>query len=163
MKREDIRKIFLTFFYTGLSPYAPGTVGSIAAAVVGYFILQYFPVSTLFLLSILITLLALKEINIYEKTYRKSDPKEIVIDEVVGVWLAFSLSSATILQMVLSFVFFRIYDIWKPSLVGKIDKEYDGGKGVMGDDIVAGILAGISSALVYQLYIYLSKGGYITF
>ncbi len=147
-----MRKIFLTFFYTGLSPYAPGTVGSIAAAFIGYLVLQYFPVSTLFLASILITVIAIKEINIYEKIYHKSDPKEIVIDEVVGVWLAFSLSSATILQMILSLIFFRIYDIWKPSLVGKIDKEFSGGKGVMGDDIVAGILAGISSALVYQLY-----------
>ncbi len=161
MNGEEVRKLFLTFFYTGLSPFAPGTAGSIAAAVVGYIILLYLPVSTLFLFSIFITLIAIKEINIYEKTYHKSDPKEIVIDEVVGVWLAFSLSSATILQMVLSLVFFRIYDIWKPSLIGKVDREFDGGKGVMGDDIIAGILAGISSALTYQLYLYVLYRGYL--
>jgi len=158
-----MQKLFLTFFYTGLSPYAPGTAGSIAAAIVGYFILQYFPISTLVLLCILLTLIAVKEIDKYEQINNKHDPKEIVIDEVVGVWLAFSLSGATMAQMFLSLVFFRLYDIWKPSIIGKIDKDYSGGIGVMGDDIVAGILAGISSALVYQLYNYLVTSGYITF
>ncbi len=158
-----MRKLFLTFFYTGLSPYAPGTVGSIAAAIIGYFFLQYLPISTLTLLSILITVIAVKEIDKYEKEHNSHDPKEIVIDEVVGVWLAFALSSSTILQMVLSLVFFRIYDIWKPSIIGKIDREYNGGKGVMGDDIVAGVLAGISSALVFQIYQYLLMKGYIVF
>ncbi len=158
-----MQKLFLTFFYTGLSPFAPGTVGSIAAAVVGYFILQYFPISTLVLLSILITLIAVKEIDKYERSFNTHDPKEIVIDEVVGVWLAFSLSGSTILQMLLSLVFFRIYDIWKPSIIGRIDKNYKGGIGVMGDDIIAGVLAGISSALVYQIYNYLISQGYTIF
>ncbi len=148
-----MRKLFLTFFYTGLSPFAPGTVGSIAAAILGYAILLYFPVSTLVLLSILITLIAVKEIDKYEQDFNKHDPKEIVIDEVVGVWLAFALSGATLMQMFLSLLFFRLYDILKPSIIGKIDKNYNGGIGVMGDDIVAGILAGISSALVYQLFL----------
>ncbi len=158
-----MRKLFLTFFYTGLSPFAPGTVGSIVAAILGYIILLYFPVSTLILLTILITLIAIKEIDKYEKLTDTHDPKEIVIDEVVGVWLAFALSGATILQMVLSLIFFRIYDIWKPSIIGKVDQNYKGGIGVMGDDIIAGILAGISSALTYQLYNYLVTSGYITF
>ncbi len=155
-----MRKLFLTFFYTGLFPYAPGTAGSIAGAIVGYIILLYLPVSTLFLLAILITIVSIKEIDTYEKENNTHDPKEIVIDEVVGVWIAFSLSSATLLQMILSLMFFRIYDIWKPSIIGKIDKNYNGGIGVMGDDIIAGILAGISSALVYQIYLFLIKQGY---
>ncbi len=158
-----MRKLFLTFFYTGLSPFAPGTVGSIVAAILGYIILLYFPVSTLILLTILITLIAIKEIDKYEKLTDTHDPKEIVIDEVVGVWLAFALSGATILQMVLSLIFFRIYDIWKPSIIGRVDQNYKGGISVMGDDIIAGILAGISSALTYQLYNYLVTSGYITF
>ncbi len=158
-----MQKLFLTFFYTGLSPFAPGTVGSIFAAIVGYFILQYLLVSTLVLFSILITLIAIKEIDKYEKLSNTHDPKEIVIDEVVGVWIAFSLSGTTLFQMILSLIFFRIYDIWKPSIIGKIDKNYKGGLGVMGDDIVAGVLAGISSALCYQLYSYLISQGYITF
>jgi len=156
-----MRKLFLTFFYTGLSPFAPGTVGSIAAAAAGYFFLQYLPISTLTLFSILITLIAVKEIDKYEKEHNAHDPKEIVIDEVVGVWLAFVLSSSTLFQMVLSLIFFRIYDIWKPSIIGKVDREFKGGIGVMGDDIIAGVLAGISSALVYQIWSYLVAKGYL--
>ena len=146
-----MRKAFLTFFYTGLSPYAPGTVGTIAGAITAFLILQYLPLSTLFLLTILITIIAVKEINLYEKETSTHDPKEIVIDEVAGIWLAFILSSATITQMILSVVFFRIFDIWKPSVIGRIDKNVKGGLGVMGDDLLAGIFAGICSAGVWQL------------
>ena len=146
-----MRKLFLTFFYTGLSPYAPGTVGTIAGAIVAFFMLQYLPISTLFLLMILITVIAIREINIYEKETSAHDPKEIVIDEVAGIWFAFVLSSATVTQMILSVIFFRIFDIWKPSIIGRIDKNVKGGWGVMGDDLLAGMFAGICSAGVWQL------------
>ena len=75
---------------------------------------------------------------------------------MVGLWLAFILSSNTLTQMLLSFIYFRIFDIWKPSLIGKIDKDIKGGLGVMGDDILAGILAGICSAASWQFIGYLS-------
>ncbi len=151
-----MQKLFLTFFYSGLSPYAPGTAGSILAGIVGFIILQYFHTDTLFLLTILITLIAIKEINKYEARTHSHDDKSIVIDEVVGLWLAFILSSNTLTQMLLSFIYFRIFDIWKPSLIGKIDKDIKGGLGVMGDDILAGILAGICSAASWQFIGYLS-------
>ena len=147
-----MRRFFLTFFYSGLSPYAPGTAGSILASIIGFGILHYLPLETLFLLTILLTLVAIKEINVYEKITKTHDDKSIVIDEVVGVWLAFVLSSGTTAQMVLSFIYFRIFDIWKPSIIGKIDKNVKGGLGVMGDDIIAGIVAGICSAGTWELY-----------
>ncbi len=145
-----MQRLFLTFFYTGLAPFAPGTFGSIAGAFTGYVILYYLPVSTLFLLTILISIIAVKSINKYELESKIHDDKSIVIDEVAGVWLAFVLSSATITQMVLSLVYFRIFDIWKPSIIGRIDKKVDGGLGVMGDDLVAGVVAGICSAATWQ-------------
>lgn len=149
--KKIIRKAFLTFFYSGLSPYAPGTAGTLAAAAVGYVFLLYLPISTLFMLTVLITVLAVKEIDTYEKENNTHDPKEIVIDEVAGIWLAFSLSSATLTQMILSVVFFRIFDIWKPSIIGTIDQKYKGGIGVMGDDLLAGLFAGICSAGTWAL------------
>ncbi|WP_024954394.1 phosphatidylglycerophosphatase A family protein [Sulfurospirillum arcachonense] len=145
-----MRKFFLTFFYTGLSPWAPGTVGSLAAAVVGVVILQYFTIDTLFLLTLLITIVGIKEINIYEKITGTHDDKSIVIDEVAGLWLAFTFASANFTQIILSFIFFRIFDIWKPSLIGRIDRDVKGGLGVMGDDLLAGLLAGICSIATWQ-------------
>ena len=153
-----MRKFFLTLGYSGLSKYAPGTVGSFVALIIGAFLLNYLPSSqsisaesTLFLLSILITLIAVKEINKYEAETNTHDDKSIVIDELVGMWIALSISGATITQMVLSFVFFRYFDIKKPSIIGKIDRDVKGGWGVMGDDILAGVFGGILSALVYEI------------
>ncbi|MBE0490645.1 MAG: phosphatidylglycerophosphatase A [Sulfurospirillum sp.] len=153
-----MRRIFLTFFYTGLSPFAPGTVGSIAAAVLGYFILHYLGAETLVLLTILISIIAIKEIDKYEAQTNLHDHKSIVIDEVVGVWLAFSISAtSSITQALLALVFFRIFDILKPSYIGRIDRNVKGGLGVMGDDLLAGVVAGVSTAITYQIierYIY---------
>lgn len=148
---------FLTFFYTGLSPKAPGTAGSLLAVILGVGIIRYISMETLVLLSILFTLMAVKQINAYEATSGNHDDSRIVIDEVVGVWIALILSSGTLFQIVLSFIFFRLFDIWKPSLIGKIDKEVKGGWGVMGDDMLAGVVAGICSAGTFQLFGYVSN------
>ena len=147
-----MRKAFLTFFYSGLLPKMPGTWGSILAAIFGYFILKYLGLQTLFLLTILITIVAIKEINIYEKEVGIHDASEIVIDEVAGVWLAFCISGATFAQLVLGLIFFRVFDIWKPSVIGRIDRDVDGGLGVMGDDLVAGVFAGITSGMAYMVW-----------
>ncbi len=151
----NLRKFFLTVGFSGLSPKAPGTVGSFVSLIIGLFLLQFLHVSTLFLLSLLVTVIAIKQIDIYEKEVGAHDSSEIVIDELAGMWIALSIcginSSNFVIMAVLTFVFFRIFDIWKPSIIGKIDRDVKGGLGVMGDDVIAGIAAGIASAGVYQL------------
>ena len=62
-----MRKLFLTLFYSGLTPKAPGTAGSIVALILGMLLLKIVPDSTLFMLSILITAIAIKQIDIYDK------------------------------------------------------------------------------------------------
>lgn len=151
----NLRKFFLTVGFSGLSPKAPGTVGSFVSLIIGLFLLEFLHVSTLFLLSLLITVIAIKQIDIYEKEVGMHDGKEIVIDELAGMWITLSIcgiNSSNILYMApIAFLFFRLFDIWKPSFIGKIDRDIKGGLGVMGDDVVAGIAAGIASAGVYQL------------
>jgi phosphatidylglycerophosphatase A len=146
-----MRKFFLYGLNSGLLPKAPGTWGSIVGGILGYIILLFLPQSTLFLLSILVTLIAVREINIYEKETKIHDDKRIVIDEIVGMWLAMSLAGGSILATIFSFIYFRIFDITKPSIIGRIDKKVDGGWGVMGDDIIAGIAAGISASATLLL------------
>jgi phosphatidylglycerophosphatase A len=148
---------FLTFLYSGLAPKAPGTAGSLLAVLLGAGIIRYISMETLVLLTILFTIMAVKQINTYEAISGNHDDGRIVIDEVVGVWIALILSSGTLFQIVLSFVFFRLFDIWKPSLIGRIDRDVQGGWGVMGDDILAGIVAGICSAGTFQLFEYFSN------
>lgn len=164
---------FLTVGYSGLSPKAPGTIGTLASLPLGIAILVYLGPQTLFLSALLITLIAIKSINAYEASSGNHDDQRIVIDELVGLWFALSIAPgigfdiATLmqwnngiaLQIVLSFIFFRIYDIKKPSIIGRIDREAKGGLGVMGDDIVAGFAAGITAAIVWQVIV---KSGLIS-
>jgi phosphatidylglycerophosphatase A len=147
-----MREFFLTGFYSGLLPKAPGTWGSIVGGVIGVVFLYFLPPSSLVLFTILITLIAVKEINKYEEETGIHDASKIVIDEIAGMFLALSLSGISIAGVILSFIFFRIFDIWKPSIIGRIDEKVKGGWGVMGDDLVAGISAGLMSALCIVLY-----------
>lgn len=151
-----MRYAFLTFFYTGLSPKAPGTMGSIAGSIIAYGILYYFSVTTLFLAFLLVTAMSINEINIYEKQTQIHDDKSIVIDEVVGVWLAIIISHTNIYAFVFSFIYFRFFDISKPSVIGRIDRQVKGGLGVVGDDLVAGFFAGICSLATIQFLVQFS-------
>ena len=135
-------------------------MGSIVALVLGMFLLQYVHVSTLFMLSLLITVIAVKQINEYEKEVGEHDSKEIVIDELAGMWLALSICGMNVqdtnhflIMSGLAFVYFRLFDIWKPSIIGRIDEKVEGGWGVMGDDLVAGLAAGVATAGTYQILI----------
>jgi len=149
-----MRKFFLTLGYSGLSPKAPGTVGSIVALAIALVLLQYISVTTLFLLAILISAFAVKQIDIYEKEVGAHDGSEIVIDELAGMWIALGIANATsdnYIVATLAFVYFRLFDIWKPSIIGKIDRDVKGGWGVMGDDMVAGLFAGLCTSMTYFL------------
>ena len=151
----NFRKFFLTVGFSGLSPKAPGTVGSFVSLLIGMFLIQYLHPSTLFLLALLITVIAVKQINIYEKEVGEHDSKEIVVDELAGMWIALAIcginSENFLIMSGLAFVYFRLFDIWKPSIIGKIDEKVEGGWGVMGDDVVAGIAGGVAAAGTYQL------------
>lgn len=147
-------KFFLTLGYSGLSPKAPGTVGSFVALLLGMGLLQFISITTLFLLSLLISVIAVKQINIYEKKVGTHDGKEIVIDELAGMWITMGVAGVTAenwIMGIIAFIFFRIFDIWKPSIIGKIDRDVVGGWGVMGDDMVAGVFAGLCTSLTYFL------------
>ena len=152
----DFRKFFLTVGYSGLSPKAPGTVGSFVSLLLVLALLPYLHVSTIFLIAIFISVIAVKQIDIYEKEVGVHDGKEIVIDELAGMWIAISICGITqenmIIMAPLAFIYFRLFDIWKPSIIGRIDRDVKGGWGVMGDDLVAGIAAGIATAATYELY-----------
>lgn len=148
---SKIRFCFLTLFYSGLSPKASGTAGSILATLLALPIVA-FSHNTLFLLTLLIAGFAIKEIDIYESEGNPHDDKRIVIDELVGMWITLSITPFSWISVGLGFLFFRLFDITKPSLIGVIDKKAKGGLGVVGDDALAGVLAGICVNLLFKLY-----------
>lgn len=110
-----------------------------------------FSANTLFLGAIFIGLIAIAQIDKEEEESKIHDSSYIVIDELVGMWLAMAVSGLSLVGVILSFIFFRIYDITKPSLIGRIDKEVKGGLGVVADDALAGVLAGLSALLVINI------------
>ncbi len=110
-----------------------------------------FSANTLFLGAVFVGLIAITQIDKEEEETKRHDSSYIVIDELVGMWLAMAISGLSLAGMVLSFIFFRIYDITKPSLIGRIDKEVKGGLGVVADDALAGVLAGLSALLVIHI------------
>ncbi len=155
---------FLTVGYSGLAPKAPGTAGTLAALPIGVLILTYFGPQTLFLAAMLLTLAGVKAVNSYQERSKTHDDSRIVIDELVGMWLALSIApgvftplnelllfeNGMLIQILLSFALFRYFDIKKPSIIGRIDREAPGGYGVMFDDVLAGVAAGIVTAIIWQ-------------
>jgi len=149
----------ITGFFSGLLPKAPGSWGSLVATFIAFLIIKFFPnpYTTLWLLITLFTILGVRFIDEYEKISKIHDDKKIVIDEFVGVFIAISLlgnlKEDTIIKLLLAFISFRILDIWKPSIIGKIDKKLKNGLGVMADDILAGIFGGIMAGILYIGYL----------
>lgn len=144
------RECFLTLCKIGYIKKAPGTWGTLFGLIIGIPIL-YFSASTLFVLAILVGVIAIKQIDIYEQENGIHDASYIVIDELVGIWFTMSIAGFNIITIIFSFIFFRIYDIWKPSIIGKIDKNIKGGLGVIGDDALAGFFAGITTLLLVAI------------
>ncbi|WQY80401.1 phosphatidylglycerophosphatase A [Helicobacter pylori] len=150
MDKFNLRTCFLTLFFSGYSKKAPGTIGSLVALLLGLPVL-IFSANTLFLGAVFVGLIAITQIDKEEEETKRHDSSYIVIDELVGMWLAMAISGLSLAGVVLSFIFFRVYDITKPSLIGKIDKEVKGGLGVVADDALAGVLAGLSALLVIHI------------
>jgi phosphatidylglycerophosphatase A len=149
----------ITGFFSGLLPKAPGTWGSLVATILAYLIIIYFPnpYTTIWLLIILFSIIGYKFVNEYEQTGGIHDDKRIVIDEFAGVLISIgvlgNLKEDTLIKLILAFISFRFFDIYKPSIIGKIDKKAPGSLGVMGDDIIAGFFGGILAGILYIVYL----------
>ena len=151
-------KLISTFFYIGYLRPAPGTWGSLTALIISFGIIQY---SSILLLIIAILFgFFIGWIAVAKQTLNKRihDPSEIVIDEVVGQWIAVlplallplnSGSSYTLWFMAL--IIFRVLDITKPGLIGWADRK-NTPLSVMLDDLIAGAM---TAAIIYLTFILL--------
>lgn len=142
---------FLAFgFGSGLSPKAPGTVGTLAAIPL-YLLLAQLSVGIYLLIVLLSFGVGIWLCGESSKRLGVHDHGGIVWDEFVGLWIALLLAPSGWGWIVLGFVLFRIFDIWKPWPIRWADKQVEGGLGIMLDDVIAGIYAFI----VLQLCVYL--------
>jgi phosphatidylglycerophosphatase A len=144
----------------GFLPLAPGTWGSIVgvgiyvAAAVTYFDSPEFPKALCFAITaVLMTFLALISFWSSRRTAEVlggKDPQIVVIDEVLGQLVTFAFVPFVLSwQLILAgFIFFRLFDIWKPYPVRNFEALPDG-IGICADDIVAGVYAGVCLSLVF--------------
>ena len=149
--KDFLCKMYLTLFFSGLSKKAPGTLGTLVALPFGWALAYFIALCSLFLLALLVSVIAIKIIDNYESQGLNHDRQEIVIDELAGVWISIAMIGHTYFALMLAFILFRIFDIWKPSIIGRIDKNTKGGLGVMGDDLLAGFFAGLLGLILIKL------------
>ena len=128
-------------FGTGLSPKAPGTAGSLAAAALWWLLfadlslpIQVGVIASGFLLGVWVSDWMIARTHI-------TDPGFIVWDECIGQWIALLMLPKTLLWYAVAFALFRLFDIVKRGPVGWADRRFKGGFGVMIDDVFAGLLA----------------------
>lgn len=137
-----------TFFGVGKSPWFPGTLGSAAGLLILWSLscLIYPVVWATFSLTLFFILGVLASKRCAEWT-KCEDPREVVVDEVVGIFIALLGISMTGLNALLGFVFFRLFDIWKPYPIRKLEA-LPNGWGVMLDDVLAGVYANLAVRII---------------
>ena len=125
---------------SGLVPKAPGTFGTLAAIPL-YLVMQPLGLLGYLLLTAVFFVLGIWLCHQAIKVFERNDPSEVVWDEVVGFLVTMIAAPAGWQWLVLGFVLFRIFDIWKPWPVRLADHKLHGGLGIMLDDVIAGIYA----------------------
>ncbi len=141
--------IFATWWGTGYSPIASGTVGTVAAIPL-YLIIGNLPILPYLLLLVPLTLFSCWVSGRAEAIFNEKDSGKIVIDEVVGYLVTMTGAPFSLLSIVLGFFLFRFFDIVKIFPASTIDRQMKNGFGVVLDDVVAGIYACVLLHLVLR-------------
>ena len=155
-------KLIATVFYVGYLRPAPGTWGAVAGVLFALAIQVFGGFPALVLATLIVFALGWWATHAMTTGTDNHDPSEVVVDEVVGQWIALFVVSYGTWKMglpalamypgwIAGFLFFRLFDIWKPSIVGWADRGGDA-LGVMLDDVFAGVFAAIAVTLLGGLY-----------
>jgi phosphatidylglycerophosphatase A len=140
-----------TWFGCGASKIAPGTMGSFGAIPV-HLGLRLLPLPVHIAAVVGITALGVWSSNEMAKAMDTEDPQCVVIDEVAGTLIAMSMvRDAPIAVQALALGLFRLFDIWKPGPIDTVQNAKPEGVGIMADDVLAGLLAGVLSFAVSRI------------
>lgn len=141
-------------FGAGRMPIAPGTAGTLVAIPI-YLLLRELPVGGYLALVAVLFGVGVIVCDYVERHSVGHDAPVIVFDEIVGYLVTMTLAPAGWVWIVVGFALFRLFDIWKPYPIRRIDRTMPGGFGTMFDDAVAGLYGFIVlQALGYLLFPY---------
>ncbi len=152
-----------TGVFTGFSPVAPGTAGSLLAACILYFVPE-FSSSSFLVITVLIIIVGIWASAEAERYFNKTDASQIVIDEIAGMFISVAFVPYSPQNIIIAFFLFRLFDIIKPPPARQAEDagtvllkpgtplhRFSGGVGIMLDDVVAGIYANIALHLLLAL------------
>ncbi|HVW07695.1 MAG TPA: phosphatidylglycerophosphatase A [Bryobacteraceae bacterium] len=147
---------FATWFGCGLAPKAPGTFGSLGALIVAWPLIFHHGWQPLWFGGLAIAILypAIQSATSVSAALGRKDPQIVVVDEVVGQWL--TLAGATRLNplsLLYAFILFRLFDIWKPPPVRRLE-QLPAGTGIVLDDAMAGIYGAVILYVLGKFNIY---------
>jgi len=152
---KDPYHFFATLGGLGLSPIAPGTVGSIFGWIIFIFLSHFISEFPLIILTFFVIIFSVYISSMATKDLIEKDHKSIVIDELAGIWLAMipvifigSSQYERSTYAFLALIIFRIFDILKPYPISYVDKNFKNGLGVVLDDLIAAIFAAFLSSLI---------------
>jgi phosphatidylglycerophosphatase A len=139
---KTLARVLATWFGCGYAPKGPGTAGSLGALIVAW-PLRHQPHWFFALLALILLAPAIWSAGSTALQVGKKDPQIVVIDEVIGQWIALAGAAAySPAAWIAAFLLFRGFDIWKPWPVRQLEK-LSGGSGIVMDDVMAGIYAAL--------------------
>ncbi len=147
---NKVSHVLATCFGVGSIPFAPGTWGSLFAVLLIYniaFLQEWIILATVLIVAFSwwVCVEVNKEI--------KSDSSEIVIDEFAGMFMTCMFINHDFISLVFAFLFFRFFDIVKPWPISWVDKSIKNGSGILFDDLIAGLFAGILMLTISKIII----------
>ena len=143
--RIKAAKLIATWFGCGHAPAGPGTAGSLAALAIAWLLVRCAGWQPLWFVPLVLvaTAPAIWAADVTARALNLKDPGVVVVDEVVGQWLALAGARPLNVKSWLgAFILFRLFDIWKPVPVRNLEK-LPGGAGIVADDLMAGLYAAL--------------------
>lgn len=148
--KPKIAEFIATYCGLGLSPKAPGTVGSIGTIPLAFLLAYFFGIYGIIVAAILLAVIGIIATDVLIRNQEEKDPGKVVIDEVVGQLLSFVLVTEYLYHKLdyiyiypLGLLAFRFFDICKMGPVKWFDRKMKNAYGVMMDDVCAGLFAAI--------------------
>jgi phosphatidylglycerophosphatase A len=144
-----VARVLATWFGCGLSPVAPGTVGTIGALPL-WLAVRGGGRAGILATAVAVTLVGVWSAGVVARESRLKDPQLVVIDEVAGVLVALAAAPQTTRGMLAAVLLFRLFDVTKPFPARRAEK-LPGGWGIVLDDVVAGVQAAIAVSVLHAL------------
>jgi phosphatidylglycerophosphatase A len=147
---DRLKLFFASGFLTGYFPIASGTVGSFLAILIYLFIPGFSEPYILVIFILFFLIIGIYTSDFAEKVYG-FDPPEVVIDEIVGMWITMLFVPKTFVLSAIGFLLFRVFDIIKP-FPAKQSQQIKGGLGIMIDDLIAGFYSLIILHIILLIF-----------